>query len=305
MVSRLPALKLLESFELVAGDINPWAAYGVMKSLRTCPMLRIVRIRVVSMREPVDLEAIPDLEEMIPKDLDSLDSTWHFVQDGLHPLYKPPFTLKLTPVKRDLTVLLPLWQADTVRALPLAKGLTRLSLSRGDDPAVLRDLFPRLPTTLTTLNLESWPLHGHGAMTLLARHMPPRLQSLTLVDCQLERTDLAAIAAWPRSLTHLRLPFNRIDALPVPLPPRLREFNLVFNPLKQEECAWIVDLPRSLRHLELPSTTNAEAWAPWLLALLPRNSPHEKIMLGMDVSTLSKQMQERLREAFILWNPEN
>ncbi|KAJ3349690.1 hypothetical protein GGF32_005314, partial [Allomyces javanicus] len=277
LVERPSALKLLESFELIASDTNPWAVYGVQKSLRRCPKLRRIRIRVVSMREPMDLEAIPDLEEMFPQDLESLDFAWHFVQDGLHPLYKPPLAINLPPVKRTLTVLLPLWRPETVRAPPLAPGLTRLSLSRGDDPTTPSSLFPRLPVTLTTLNLESWPLHGHGA-----------------------------ISVWPRSLTHLCFPFNRVDALPVPLPPRLRELNLSFNPLKQEECSWIVDLPRSLRCLTLPSSTNAAgAWAPWLLALLLRNSPREKITLGMDVSTLSEQMQERLREAFILWNPEN
>ncbi|KNE64495.1 hypothetical protein AMAG_09510 [Allomyces macrogynus ATCC 38327] len=301
LVKALPSLSHLESCTLLASS-NPARLMDVVHALPCCPRLRHLAL-CVSVYDEVEYAECEQLAQILPPGLDRLqfdvNQSDRHDQDAL----VRPLKFALPPARLDLAVTIPDWHLEMGRTLPLAPTLTRLSLStQSQGTAVLFDVIARLPRTLTTLILVAWQLHNTGVLAHLARHMPPRLQSLQLQRCDVAASDLADLVDhWPQSLTHLDLNLCDFDTLPIPLPPRLRALNLSCNDLDADVApTWIVALPLTLRSLDLGLTNVVEELAPHLLAHLPPRSPHERIALGVRGKEISRDVLLQLKAAFFL-----
>ncbi|KAJ3349893.1 hypothetical protein GGF32_005181 [Allomyces javanicus] len=85
---------------------------------------------------------------------------------------------------------------------------------------------------------------------LLVLHLPPRLVSLSLENCELKSSDLEYFT-WPSTLRKLDLQRNKLMDGSFGLPHRLTVLDLSANPVDDTKTEWIPQLPLSLEQISL------------------------------------------------------
>ncbi|KAJ3368678.1 hypothetical protein GGF31_006240, partial [Allomyces arbusculus] len=135
----------------------------------------------------------------------------------------------------------------------------------------LLHLIAQLPASLMHLTLSCIPLGGTPMVSVLASHMPPRLEVLGVPQCQLDHADLAVLAAqWPATLRELNLRDNAtipgfhwksklLDATRVAwteaLPPALRVLNVAGMHVTDGMVAGMLESVRNVKSRKMAAIT--------------------------------------------------
>ncbi|KAJ3362822.1 hypothetical protein GGF32_005223 [Allomyces javanicus] len=223
-----------------------------------------------------------------------------------------PLVAHMPRATRTLNVRFPIWDAAMGACLPLAAPLKELYFgcmpmagvfdeSIEISVAALAQIVPKLPATLTVLNLDEWPFGGTHVAGLLAQHMPPHLTLLAMTQCKLTDDDVALLL-WPRGLHTLRVHGARITTGPVRLPARLKTLELNgCASLADENFAWVNELPRDLEVLDVRETRVGDGFATALLARMPMRDPTRNgggLVVKIAETRISPMAEWRLRSKF-------
>ncbi|KAJ3358506.1 hypothetical protein GGF32_000348 [Allomyces javanicus] len=200
--------------------------------------------------------------------------------------------------------------------LPFAQTLRHLELYSNHDYITDADLlvrvFGRLPATLTRLKVHENALPGR-ALAALAQSLPPQLESLSLIFCDLTAADMDQHLAnrWPSTLRRLNLygnyfrsglpaiPFG-VRFLSVSVPEALRQTGGV-----DAVTAWVASLPPTLRVLDLHwdrASDNGDLLAALLLENLNILPPGRtwRVQLRIYKESVSAETLALLRDKFDL-----